>query len=52
MQKSSAWSSLIDEQAINSALEQINAEDFYDQNHIRIFNAMLDLIAKASQLML
>ncbi|MBA4728597.1 MAG: replicative DNA helicase [Candidatus Dadabacteria bacterium] len=34
---------LIDEQAINSALEQINAEDFYDQNHIRIFNAMLEL---------
>ena len=34
---------LLDEQAINLALEEITANDFYDENHKKIFSAMLDL---------
>lgn len=34
---------LLDEQAINVALEEISANDFYDENHKKIFAAMLDL---------
>ena len=34
---------LLDEQAINLALEEITIEDFYDHNHRKIFSAMLDL---------
>ena len=34
---------LLDEQAINLALEEITIEDFYDDNHRKIFSAMLDL---------
>ncbi len=34
---------LLDEHAINLALEEITIDDFYDANHRKIFSAMLDL---------
>jgi len=34
---------LLDEHAINLALEEITANDFYDNNHRKIFLAMIDL---------
>jgi len=34
---------LIDQQAMNLALEEIAENDFYDENHKKIFSAMIDL---------
>ena len=34
---------LIDQQAMNLALEEIGENDFYDENHKKIFSAMVDL---------
>ena len=42
-EKAVLGSILLDDQAINSALEELNTNDFYDQNHKKIFDAMVEL---------
>ena len=42
-EKAVLGSILLDDQAINGALEEVGINDFYDQNHKKIFSAMLEL---------
>ena len=42
-EKAVLGSILLDDQAINGALEEVSINDFYDQNHKKIFSAMLEL---------
>ena len=42
-EKAVLGSILLDDQAINSALEELSTNDFYDQNHKKIFDAMVEL---------
>ena len=42
-EKAVLGSILLDDQAINAALEEVGTNDFYDQNHRKIFSAMLEL---------